>query len=51
MGELGWELLAPTEFALGVYEALQDAGRAFDLKLAGFHALNCTDSSVEGERP
>ncbi|GBL17779.1 4-methylaminobutanoate oxidase [Chloroflexota bacterium] len=40
VGELGWELLAPTEFALGVYEALLEAGRAFDLKLAGFHALN-----------
>jgi 4-methylaminobutanoate oxidase (formaldehyde-forming) len=40
VGELGWELLVPAEFATGVFDVLIDAGRAFDLTLAGFHALN-----------
>ena len=40
VGELGWELLVPTEFVQGVFDALIDAGKAFDLKLAGYHALN-----------
>ncbi|MFN8445455.1 MAG: FAD-dependent oxidoreductase [Caldilineaceae bacterium] len=40
VGELGWELLVPTEFAQGVFDALMDAGKPFDLTLAGFHALN-----------
>lgn len=40
VGELGWELLVPTEFVQGVFDALLDAGKAFDLTLAGFHALN-----------
>ncbi len=40
VGELGWELYVPTEFAVGVYEVLRDAGQAFGLKPAGMHALN-----------
>ena len=40
VGELGWELNMPTEFTLGVYEALLDAGKEFDLALAGYHAMN-----------
>ncbi|TIT41343.1 MAG: FAD-dependent oxidoreductase, partial [Mesorhizobium sp.] len=31
VGELGWELIVPTEFAVGVYEALHEAGREFGL--------------------
>lgn len=40
MGELGWELYMPTEFAAGVYETLMEAGDAFGLKHAGMHAMN-----------
>ena len=40
VGELGFELLIPTEFALGVYEAIVEAGAAFDLVHAGYHALD-----------
>lgn len=40
VGELGWELYVPTEFAVGVYDAIVEAGRAFDLAHAGYHALN-----------
>lgn len=40
VGELGWELLVPTEFVQGVFDALLDAGKQYDLTLAGYHALN-----------
>lgn len=40
VGELGWELYVPTEFALGVYEAINETGTAFELVPAGYHALN-----------
>ncbi len=40
VGEMGWELNIPTEFTLGVYEALLDAGKEFDLVHAGYHAMN-----------
>ncbi|QKC86579.1 FAD-dependent oxidoreductase [Mesorhizobium sp. NZP2077] len=40
VGELGWELIVPTEFAVGVYEALHDAGREFGLTDAGYYALD-----------
>ena len=40
VGELGWELYIPSEFATGVYDALVAEGEAFGLRLAGFHALN-----------
>jgi 4-methylaminobutanoate oxidase (formaldehyde-forming) len=40
VGELGWELYIPTEFALGVYDAIMAAGEPFGLRLAGYHALN-----------
>jgi 4-methylaminobutanoate oxidase (formaldehyde-forming) len=39
-GELGWELIVPTEFALGVYEALVEMGQDLGLKLVGLQALN-----------
>jgi len=39
VGELGWELIVPTEFAAGVYDALQVAGAAFGLRDAGYYAL------------
>jgi 4-methylaminobutanoate oxidase (formaldehyde-forming) len=39
VGELGWELIVPTEFAIGVYEALHEAGAEFGLVDAGYYAL------------
>jgi glycine cleavage system T protein len=40
VGELGYELYIPTEFAQSVYDLLIEAGQAFGLQLAGYHALN-----------
>lgn len=40
VGELGWELYMPTEFARGVFDALLEAGPDFGLRLAGLHALD-----------
>ncbi|WP_234413680.1 FAD-dependent oxidoreductase [Ideonella sp. A 288] len=40
VGELGWELYIPAEFALHVFERVIDAGAKYGLKLAGFHAMN-----------
>jgi heterotetrameric sarcosine oxidase gamma subunit len=40
VGELGYELYMPTEFAPAVFDALAEAGRAFGLRLAGYHAMN-----------
>jgi len=40
VGELGWELFMPTEFARGVFEAIMGAGRAHGLRLAGLHAMD-----------
>lgn len=40
VGELGWELYVPTEFAPDVFDRVVEAGKAFGLKLCGYHALN-----------
>lgn len=40
VGELGWELYIPGEFALHVFGKLADAGGDFGLKFAGMHAMN-----------
>ncbi|MEM7542506.1 MAG: FAD-dependent oxidoreductase [Pseudomonadota bacterium] len=40
VGELGYELYIPTEFAAGVLETILSAGEAFNLVPAGYHALN-----------
>lgn len=40
VGELGWELLIPTDMALHVYERLLAAGAQHGLVHAGFHAMN-----------
>ena len=40
MGELGWELYIPTEFATGVFDAIVGAGAQFGLRHAGYHALD-----------
>ncbi|NND93118.1 MAG: FAD-dependent oxidoreductase [Granulosicoccus sp.] len=39
VGELGWELHIPTEFAVTVYEALMDAGRSQGLVNAGYRVI------------
>ena len=40
VGELGWELYIPTEFASHVFECLQAAGAEFGLAPAGMHTMN-----------
>jgi 4-methylaminobutanoate oxidase (formaldehyde-forming) len=40
VGELGWELYIPSEFAQSVYDEIVRAGAAFGLRHAGYHALN-----------
>jgi 4-methylaminobutanoate oxidase (formaldehyde-forming) len=37
---LGWELYVPTEFTAHVYEAIAEAGQAFGLRPAGYHAMD-----------
>ena len=39
VGELGWELHLPTEYALSVYEALHRAGAEHGLRNAGYRAI------------
>ena len=40
VGELGWELYIPTEFTLGVYDLLVEAGAEYNLRHIGMHAMN-----------
>ena len=40
VGELGWELYVPTEYAQHVYDAIVREGAGFDLLHCGYHALN-----------
>ena len=40
VGELGWELYVPTEFAVGVYEDLLEAGADLGVVDAGYYAIN-----------
>ena len=42
VGELGWELYVPSDFALGVYEALVREGEAVGLAMAGMATLEST---------
>ena len=39
VGELGWELYVPAEFAVGVYEDLMNAGADLGLANAGYYAI------------
>jgi 4-methylaminobutanoate oxidase (formaldehyde-forming) len=39
VGELGWELHIPVEFAAGVYDALREAGAPLGLVDAGYRAI------------
>ena len=40
MGELGWEVYLPTEFAVGAFDQLWESGKPNGLALAGMHAMN-----------
>jgi len=40
VGELGWELYIPTHLSQGVFDALMEAGKEFDVKLCGLHAID-----------
>jgi 4-methylaminobutanoate oxidase (formaldehyde-forming) len=40
MGELGWELYVPTEFAVSVFDRLLAAGADLGVGLAGMHAMD-----------
>jgi 4-methylaminobutanoate oxidase (formaldehyde-forming) len=39
VGELGWELYVPTEFAVGVYEDLMRAGEDLGVRNGGYYAI------------
>jgi 4-methylaminobutanoate oxidase (formaldehyde-forming) len=39
MGELGWELYVPVEFAVTVFETLHGAGASFGLRDMGYYAI------------
>jgi 4-methylaminobutanoate oxidase (formaldehyde-forming) len=40
VGELGWELYVPSEFAVHVYDAIVDAGADLGLRHTGYQALD-----------
>ena len=40
VGELGWELHTPTEYACHVYELLWQAGQAFKIANVGYRAID-----------
>jgi 4-methylaminobutanoate oxidase (formaldehyde-forming) len=40
VGELGWELYIPSDYAAGALDDLLDVGREFDLAPVGMHAMN-----------
>lgn len=40
VGELGWELYIPTEFAVNVYDAIISEGNRLKLRHIGFHAMD-----------
>lgn len=40
VGELGWELYIPSDFAMHVFDRIQEAGADFDLLNGGYFAIN-----------
>ena len=40
VGELGWELYIPPDFAVGVFDTLMEEGSKLGLKLVGLHAVD-----------
>jgi len=47
VGELGWELFLPTEFALGVYDRIIEVGSDFGLVHAGMETLESTRTEAK----
>jgi len=47
VGELGWELFVPTEFALGVYDRIIEVGSDFGLVHAGMETLESTRTEAK----
>ena len=47
VGELGWELFVPTEFALGVYDRIIGVGSEFGLAHAGMETLESTRTEAK----
>jgi 4-methylaminobutanoate oxidase (formaldehyde-forming) len=47
VGELGWELFVPTEFALGVYDRIIEVGSEFGLAHAGMETLESTRTEAK----
>ena len=39
VGELGWELYVPAEFAVGVYQDLMESGEQFDVGRGGYYTI------------
>ena len=39
IGEVGWELLIPTDFVQDIFDRIMAAGAQYELKPAGYHAL------------
>ena len=39
VGELGWELYVPAEFAVGVYQDLMESGDQFDVGRGGYYTI------------
>lgn len=46
VGELGWELYAPTNFMAGMYDAIMEAGKAFGIRNVGMQAVNSLRSET-----
>jgi 4-methylaminobutanoate oxidase (formaldehyde-forming) len=40
VGELGWELYVPSDYAVSVHDAVVEAGAELGLRHAGYHALD-----------
>ncbi len=40
VGELGWELYVPSEFAVSTFDTIREAGAAHGLELCGYQTLN-----------
>lgn len=40
VGELGWEIYAPSDQAAHIFETIEEAGREMELKLCGLHVLD-----------
>ena len=40
VGELGWELYVPSEFARGLFDHIAAEGKDFDLAMVGMHAMD-----------